>query len=145
MTTDRKKQIELEISNLQNLLDNENERIARNKLVFGEDNLTIECPTTIIKDNFTIIVDSAWDLDRRIIDTFDDIQIELKRAIEKFQPIYSLHEAYGIIMEEVQEFFDEVKKQKSDMKNTKTELIQIATMCIRTIYDLCYKEQLLHG
>ena len=50
----------------------------------------------------------------------------------------SLHEAYAIILEEVDELWDEVKKKSSnrDPKAVRSELIQIAAMAVRAIYDL---------
>jgi hypothetical protein len=50
----------------------------------------------------------------------------------------SWHEAYGLLLEEVSEFFDEVKKRpaKRDRMNALKELVQIAGICGRTAVDL---------
>ena len=50
----------------------------------------------------------------------------------------SLHEAHSVLLEEVEEFWDEVKKKadKRDYSNMLKELVQIATLCQRTAEDL---------
>jgi len=60
---------------------------------------------------------------------------EYERANRIHPNFKSTHEAYAVILEEVDEFWDEVKKKKPDYKNMKTELIQICAMCIKTIYN----------
>lgn len=69
---------------------------------------------------------------------FIDIDEELARATDQYQPIRSTHEALSIIEEEVYEFRLEVyKKQKvHDPVAMRKELIQVAAMCVRTIIDL---------
>lgn len=56
----------------------------------------------------------------------------------------SLHEAYAVIMEEVEEFWDEVKinpkklseeGKKRRIDHMQKELLQIAAMCIRATID----------
>lgn len=62
---------------------------------------------------------------------------ELERAREKHPvPISSLHAAYGIILEELEEFWDEVKAQERNPAKMAEELIQVAAMCQRTFEDL---------
>lgn len=64
---------------------------------------------------------------------------ELDRAREKHPGLQnSLHESYGVIMEEVREFEIEVFKRASnrDPENTLSELVQIAAMCRRCAEDL---------
>lgn len=61
---------------------------------------------------------------------------ELNRARTKHPKKFSsFHEAYAIILEEVDEFWENVKKDgtKEDMLS---ELVQIATMCQRAAEDL---------
>jgi NTP pyrophosphatase (non-canonical NTP hydrolase) len=74
------------------------------------------------------------------VDPFlEEMIIELDHAESKHPAPHSLHEAYGVILEEVDEFWDEVKKQTSarDPEHIKKELVQIAAMCWR-----CYKDVL---
>jgi hypothetical protein len=73
-----------------------------------------------------------------------DIKEELDRAVRKHGPIASAHEGYAVILEELDEFWDEVKKQKDDplrKENMRSELIQVAAMCIRFIQDIVDKEE----
>ena len=63
---------------------------------------------------------------------------ECIRASEIHGKFNSAHEAYAVILEEVDEFWDEVKKKREarSPEKMRKELIQIAAMAIRTIYDL---------
>jgi len=74
----------------------------------------------------------------------DRIRKELGRAMKVHAPMNSPHEAYAVILEEVDEFWDDVKinpkkldqcgqdKRKAHMQ---MELLQIAAMCIRATID----------
>lgn len=82
-----------------------------------------------------------WSItDNHIRDIAQDVVAEVDRAVQKHGNYSSPHEAYGVLLEEVDEFFDEVKKQKADVskENMRTELIQIAAVCVRAVHDLCY-------
>lgn len=65
----------------------------------------------------------------------DEIHSELIRSNKLHPQFKSLHEAYAVILEEVDEFWDEVKKKDviRDKENIKSELIQICAMCVKTI------------
>ena len=63
---------------------------------------------------------------------------ELNKARSKHSGnIHNHHEAYAAIKEELDEYWDEVKKQtsKRDVDNMLKELVQIAAMCRRTAKD----------
>lgn len=45
----------------------------------------------------------------------------------------SVHEAYAVLLEELDEFWDEVKLKQHDKAAMKKELIQLAAMCLKTI------------
>lgn len=68
----------------------------------------------------------------------ENLQDEYKRAIDQHGHFHSLHEAYGVILEEVDEFWDEVKKRRGErnLENLKKELIQIAAMCQKLTVDI---------
>lgn len=68
---------------------------------------------------------------------FQAAQHELERACAKHPPLHSLHEAYAVILEEVEEFKAEVWKQTRarDALAIHDELVQIAAMCARTVQD----------
>lgn len=72
----------------------------------------------------------------------DLLQKELEKVRLKNKPINSLHEGYGLLIEEVDELFDEVKKKrdKRDKENIALELTQIATICQRIYEDLIYEK-----
>lgn len=66
----------------------------------------------------------------------DHVVRELQKAREKHPPIVSVHAGYAIILEELEEFWDEVKKQQRDKPKMMEELIQVAAMCQRVAEDL---------
>ena len=62
---------------------------------------------------------------------------ELARAREKHsRPITSVHAAHSIILEELEEFWDEVKRQERNRAKMAEELIQVAAMCQRAFEEL---------
>ena len=67
-----------------------------------------------------------------------DVQKEVHRAEDLHPPIASAHEAHSIILEELDEFWKQVKKKahKRNCQKMRTELIQTAAMFIRTIFDV---------
>ena len=69
----------------------------------------------------------------------DEIGDELQRAEQMHAPINSLHEGYAVIAEELDEFWDQVKRKARDRDPVavRTELIQTAAMCVRTILNVC--------
>lgn len=73
----------------------------------------------------------------------DQLGAELWNARRKFPPINSLHEGYGVICEEVKEFFDEVclQAENRSKERTRKELLHIAVTAIRTAIDLGLMEQ----
>jgi archaellum component FlaC len=68
-----------------------------------------------------------------------DIKEEYKKAISKFNKFNSAHEGYAVILEELDELWEIVKKKKEDRSVYEMcrEATQIATMAIRFIIDLC--------
>lgn len=72
-------------------------------------------------------------------DILAEIHKELDQAVAKFSPMYSPHEGYAIILEELDELWEEVKKQyhvRSKPK-MKKEAVQVAAMAMRFVLDLC--------
>ncbi len=69
----------------------------------------------------------------------EQITREMMRATRKHKPMASWHEAHSVIEEEFDEFWDEVKKGGSvprDYPALRTEVIQLAAMCLRALHDL---------
>lgn len=71
------------------------------------------------------------------------VEMEVNRARdEHIEPIPTMHAGYAIILEELDEFWDEVKKkpEQRSVPVMMQELVQIAAMCLRTAEDLHYVE-----
>ena len=67
------------------------------------------------------------------------VKDEFEHAIDKYPEMASLHEGYAILLEEVEELWDEVKKKpsKRDKDKLRGEAMQVAAMALRFIVDLC--------
>lgn len=65
------------------------------------------------------------------------VKNELLKAMEHHGPMTSPHEGWAVILEEVDELWDEVKKKHGgrDMLAAK-EAIQVAAMACRYLYDV---------
>jgi len=69
------------------------------------------------------------------------IALEIIREVEtaeaNYPPLNYPHEAYAVILEEVDEYWEEVRKKQSArvMVDMRTELIHIAAMAFRAIRD----------
>ena len=69
-----------------------------------------------------------------------EVATELARARELFKPIHSPHEGLGVVREEYIEFEKEVfafnmAKGRDTRPAMRKELIQLATMALRTVLD----------
>ena len=76
------------------------------------------------------------------------VKEELKRARAKHpEPLNSVHESYAVIMEELDEFWDEAKGQNTTRSNSVmlAELVQVAAMCQRAAEDVLHSESLVIG
>lgn len=62
-----------------------------------------------------------------------EVQAEAKRAIQKFGQYNSLHEAFAVMAEEVDELWEIVrmKRSKRDPASIREELVQIAACCMK--------------
>ena len=65
-----------------------------------------------------------------------EVRNELVRARSKFGPIASLHEGYAVILEELDEFWEEVRGHDPErLIRAYRELVQVAAMAQRTAED----------
>lgn len=63
---------------------------------------------------------------------------ELERAFN-WPPMNSAHEGYAVLLEEVDELWDQVKvnQKRRDIQKMRSEAIQVAAMAIRLVHDIC--------
>ena len=59
---------------------------------------------------------------------------ELDRATKKFGTFHSTHEGFAIIKEELDEMWDEIKK--NNITRSREEAIQVAAMALRYLMDI---------
>lgn len=62
------------------------------------------------------------------------VREECLRAMAKFQPFNSSHEGYAVILEELDELWDEVKGNRPDL--ARKEAVQVAAMAVRFLLDV---------
>lgn len=67
---------------------------------------------------------------------YDDVFLEHNRATKIHGRFNSAHEGYAVILEELDELWDEVKKREHDYKKMYNEAKQVAAMAIRFMDDL---------
>ncbi len=75
----------------------------------------------------------------RLTKALQEIEAEVKRAKQLFPPdFHNQHEAYAVILEEVDELWDEIKKNQKnyDLPAQRKEAVQAAAMLTRLIVEL---------
>ena len=78
---------------------------------------------------------------RKELDTHkavSDVLKEFNRATNIYGAFFSAHEGYAILLEEVDELWDEVKKKRSvgNYQRMVDEAVQVAAMALRFIVDM---------
>lgn len=75
---------------------------------------------------------------QRLATPLEMVSAELDWACENHKPFNSAHEGYAVILEEVEELWDEVKKKRAErsVEAMRMECIQIAAMALRFIQDV---------
>ena len=68
-----------------------------------------------------------------------EVEAEVASAEAKWPPMNSAHEAYAVLLEEVDELWDHVKvnQKRRVMPAMRREAVQVAAMAIRFIRDVC--------
>lgn len=61
---------------------------------------------------------------------------EVQKAINKHPPYNSPHEGYGVILEELDELWDEIKPDRGKSLAARNEAKQVAATAIRYMLDL---------
>lgn len=81
--------------------------------------------------------DAAENALRRDDQFLCEVKAELRVARTKHGPMSSHHEAYAVILEELDEYWEEVRKRRSerDPQAMRAELVQIAAMAARAATD----------
>ena len=62
---------------------------------------------------------------------------QLVKAEAKHAPMRGAHEGYAVILEELDELWTEVKRQKIDPTAMRKEALHVAAMALRFIKDVC--------
>ena len=67
------------------------------------------------------------------------VKQELEKAVAEHGPMVSDHDGYAVILEELDELWDEVKKRPAlrSQESMELEAMQVATMAIRFLMDRC--------
>lgn len=75
----------------------------------------------------------------KTLDAMILIECELEKAKEEHPKFNSAHEGYAVILEELEELWDEIKVKQSKRDNIaiKKEAIQVGAMAARFLTDLC--------
>ncbi len=68
------------------------------------------------------------------------IENEIDQSRRQHGVFSGSHEGYAVILEEVEELWEQVKRKQRDFKKMEKECIQIAAMAIKFIEDVCEKE-----
>ena len=73
-----------------------------------------------------------------------EVEAELRRALEKYGPFNSSHEGYGILLEEVDELWHEIKNNKKieTRRLQYDEAKQVAAMALKLM--VCLKTSSIH-
>lgn len=68
------------------------------------------------------------------------VRSEVLRAMVNYPPMNSPHEGYAVILEEVEELWDEVRKKPSEQNHEamRHEVQQIAAMAVRFAVELVW-------
>lgn len=69
--------------------------------------------------------------------TAQEIATEYLRARIKHAPMHGAHEGYAIMLEEVDELWDEIKKREPSKAEMRKEAIQIAAMALAFVMEVC--------
>lgn len=72
-----------------------------------------------------------------LIEIRELVEQEFHRATRTFDPFHSAHEGFAVLMEEVDELWDEVKANSHNHAAMRAEAVQVAAMAFRFLKDCC--------
>ena len=75
-------------------------------------------------------------LDRKLDIIFGLIRVEMHEATAKFGDFASRHEGYAVILEEMDELWDEIKRKDQRSVAIQREAVQVAAMAVRFLLDV---------
>jgi len=79
-----------------------------------------------------------------------EVHVEASEARMKFHSYHSMHEGYAVLLEELEELWDEIKKHQEhrDLEAIRKELVQVASVAVLFLYDfenITKNKELLRG
>jgi hypothetical protein len=80
------------------------------------------------------------DLDKKLHRIAEAMVEECKCATKKFGSFNSSHEGYAVILEELDELWDEIKDKKSNAQKYRKEATQVGAMAMRFILDCLFND-----
>jgi hypothetical protein len=83
--------------------------------------------------------------DRAVTLTFKAIMEAYNYALLSRDPYHSYHEGIAVLVEELEELWDEIKKQQPDREAIYQEAIDVAAVITKFIVTLCTEEVLADG
>lgn len=66
-----------------------------------------------------------------------DVVEQLEKAERKHAPMRGAHEGYAVLLEELDELWEEVKRQQVDASAMRKEALHVAAMALRFVKDVC--------
>lgn len=77
-------------------------------------------------------------------EALNDVVYECKNSMSAWAPYNSAHEGFGVLKEEVDELWDQVRlKQKNrKIEDMRKEAVQVASVALRFIVDICNEEKI---
>lgn len=67
---------------------------------------------------------------------FNDVYNEFNRTNAIYPHFHSYHEGYAVILEELDEMWDEIKKKRNDPRRIYEETVQVSAMCLKLIISM---------
>jgi hypothetical protein len=70
-------------------------------------------------------------------EAISEILVEYRRATLKHGAMHSPHEGYAVLLEELDELWEEIKTQNRAPSRIQREAIHVAAMALRFLVDVC--------